>query len=76
MGGIVILIINWVKCLAQHISRQQSINKATLQVLMALDNFDYSLTHPTTKEVIKAWMAEVGVCMSEVLFFTSTGKNI
>ena len=40
MGGIVILIIILFKCLTQHISRQHSINKATLQVLMALKNPD------------------------------------
>jgi hypothetical protein len=38
MGGIVILIIILFKCPTQHISRQCSINKATLQVLMALKN--------------------------------------
>ena len=55
MGGIVILIIILFKCLAQHISRQHSIIKATLQVLMALKNPNYN--HPN--EVIKAWMAEI-----------------
>lgn len=38
MGGIVILIISLFMCLTQHISRQCSINKLTLQVLMALEN--------------------------------------
>ena len=37
MGGTVILIITLLKCLVQHISRQSSINKVTLQVLMALE---------------------------------------
>jgi len=40
MGGTVILIIILFKCLTQHTSRQHSINKATLQVLMALKNPD------------------------------------
>ena len=55
MGGIVILIIILFKCLTQHISRQCSINKAALQVLMALENLSFGLP----KEVIKAWMAEI-----------------
>jgi hypothetical protein len=38
MGGIVILIIILFKCPAQHISRQHSIYKATLQVLLPLEN--------------------------------------
>ena len=55
MGGIVILIIILFKCLTQHTSRQHSINKATLQVLMALENPGCE----PQKEVIKAWMAEI-----------------
>ena len=38
LGGIVILIIILFKCFEQHISRQHSMNKVTLQVLMALKN--------------------------------------
>ena len=49
MGGIVILIIILFKCLTQYISRQCSINKVTLQVLMAPENPNSS----TPKEVIK-----------------------
>ena len=57
MGGMIILIIILFKCLTQHISRQHSINKATLQVLMALENS--RLQPPPPKEVIKAWMAKI-----------------
>lgn len=42
MGGIVILIIILLKCFVQHISRQCSINKVTLQVLMALKNLNHA----------------------------------
>lgn len=38
MGGIVLLIIILFKYLEQHISKRHSINKVTLQVLMALKN--------------------------------------
>ena len=55
MGGIVILIIILFKCLLQHISRQCSINKVMLQVLMALKNPNCN----PPKEVIEAWMAEI-----------------
>ena len=47
MGGIILIII-LLKCLTQHISRQHSINKVTLQVLNALKNPDCDLP----KEVI------------------------
>lgn len=55
MGGMIILIIILLKCLTQHISRQHSINKVTLQVLMALENTN----HGTLKEVIKVCVAEI-----------------
>jgi hypothetical protein len=55
MGGTVILIITLLKCFVQHISRQSSINKVTLQVLMALENTN----HGTLKEVIKVCVAEI-----------------
>ena len=56
MGGIVTLIIIFLKCLAPHNSKQHFINKLTLQVLMALKSPYYT---PPPKEVIKAWKAEI-----------------
>lgn len=45
MGGIIILIIILLKCFVLQISRQCFINKATLQVLMALKNPDRAPFH-------------------------------
>lgn len=55
MGGTVIRIIILFKCLTQCISKQHSINKVTLQVLIVLKNPNCI----PSKEVIKAWMAEI-----------------
>lgn len=55
MGGMVMPIIILFKCLRQHISRQHSINKAALQVLMALKNPDCG----SPEEVINIWIAQM-----------------
>ena len=55
MGGKVILITILFKWLTQHISRQHSISKLTLWVLMAPENPDCG----PPKKVIKAWMADI-----------------
>lgn len=54
-GDIVLLLIILLKCFLQHVVWQRSINKSTLQVLMALKHPE----HGPLQEVICAWLSKI-----------------